>query len=273
MRPQRWLAGKIESPLEPPRRQRPRKLSPSLATPRSSRRTCRTRLKDQLPRHAPAPEITSAGSRAAQPHRSALPPSATPSNFPLSRTANGMLQDALGPPPADPETTAGAAQRRAGSPPAAAAHKAAAAQVPRLPAAASPAHQPCGASNRVRIGTSIQRGADPVDKPGRQQRMPAQLKEAVVNPHPINPQHLGKKPAKDLLLRRPRRRTTDRPELRRRQRPTVELAVRRQRQGIQNDKRSTGPCSPADSRKPAAKSNESTEHFRPPQRHSPPDAR
>ena len=44
----------------------------------------------------------------------------------------------------------------------------------------------------------------PADQPRRQQRVAAQLKEVVVDPDPLNPQHLRKQRAQDLLLRRAR---------------------------------------------------------------------
>ena len=45
----------------------------------------------------------------------------------------------------------------------------------------------------------------PADQPRRQQRVAAKLEEVVVDADPRNPQHLGKQPAQDLLLRRARR--------------------------------------------------------------------
>ena len=51
----------------------------------------------------------------------------------------------------------------------------------------------------------IQRRPDPADQPHRQQRVPAQLEEVVVEPDPLEPQHLGKQRTQDRLLRRPRR--------------------------------------------------------------------
>ena len=40
---------------------------------------------------------------------------------------------------------------------------------------------------------------DPADQPHRQQRMPAQVKETVLGPDPLQAQHLGERPAQDLL--------------------------------------------------------------------------
>ena len=65
-----------------------------------------------------------------------------------------------------------------------------------------------------------------------------QRKEVVVDADPLKPQNLGKQPAQDLLLRRARSAAARRNlRLRRRQRATVQLAVRRQRQPIQNHQR------------------------------------
>src|SRR5262249_2563347 len=75
---------------------------------------------------------------------------------------------------------------------------------------------------------------DPADQPHRQQRVTAKLEEVLVNPDTIDPEHLRKQRAKQLLLRRPR--SPHHPaglSLRRRQRATVQLPVRRQRQTIQ----------------------------------------
>jgi hypothetical protein len=69
--------------------------------------------------------------------------------------------------------------------------------------------------------------------------MTPKLEEIVLDPHPRNPQHFRKQRAQDLLLRRargtPQRK---RMHLRRRQRATVELAIRRQRQCLQPHERS-----------------------------------
>ena len=46
--------------------------------------------------------------------------------------------------------------------------------------------------------------ADAADQPRRQQRMAAELEEVVVDADPLQPQHLGKQRAQDLLLRRAR---------------------------------------------------------------------
>ena len=67
---------------------------------------------------------------------------------------------------------------------------------------------------------------------------PPEREEVVVDADPLQPQHLGKQRAQDLLLRRARRRAAPSsasgpaPAA-----PAVELAVRRQRQPIQHHKR------------------------------------
>src|SRR5262245_26401559 len=83
---------------------------------------------------------------------------------------------------------------------------------------------------------NTKRRTHPADQTRRKQRMAPKRKEVVVNPNTPNPKHLRKQRAQNLLPRRPRRPTAHQPRhLRRRQCPTVELAVRRQRKTIQND--------------------------------------
>ena len=68
--------------------------------------------------------------------------------------------------------------------------------------------------------------------------MSAALEEVVVDADPLDAQHLGKQRTQDRLLRRPRRpMRMRRTKLRLRQRPAVELAVRRQRQPLQHHQR------------------------------------
>src|SRR5262245_8336081 len=85
---------------------------------------------------------------------------------------------------------------------------------------------------------NVQHRTQPADQPRRQQRVPAQLKEVVVDPDPLDTQDLGKQAAQNLLARRARR-TPHRATqiLRLRQRTAVELAVRCQRQRVQNHNR------------------------------------
>src|SRR5262249_36895872 len=97
-----------------------------------------------------------------------------------------------------------------------------------------PARQP---RNARRLKQRADRNLDPEarpyppDPPRRQQRMTPERKEVVVDADPGYPEHLGKQRTQHLLLRRARRAIarSRRPQLRRRQRRTVELAVRRQR--------------------------------------------
>ena len=68
--------------------------------------------------------------------------------------------------------------------------------------------------------------------------MATKREEVVVDPHTLQPKHLRKQTAQDLLLRRARRPPHRAHRLlRRRQRATVELAVGRQRKPIQHHKR------------------------------------
>jgi hypothetical protein len=77
--------------------------------------------------------------------------------------------------------------------------------------------------------------------------MSAALEEVVVDPDPLDAEHLGKQRAQDRLLRRPRRPL----RMRRTQSsgsgsaPAVELAVWRQRQPLQHHQSLRAPCSPA----------------------------
>src|SRR3954467_3834551 len=84
----------------------------------------------------------------------------------------------------------------------------------------------------------IQRRADAADQTRRQQRMATKREEVVVDPHTLQPKHLRKQTAQDLLLRRARPPPHRAHRLlRRRQRATVELAVGRQRKPIQHHQR------------------------------------
>ena len=47
----------------------------------------------------------------------------------------------------------------------------------------------------------VERGPDPGDQPHRQDAVPAQVEEPVIDPGPVNPQHVGEDAAQDLLLR------------------------------------------------------------------------
>ena len=67
--------------------------------------------------------------------------------------------------------------------------------------------------------------------------MAAEREEVVVDPDALEPQHLRKQRAQHLLARRARTAHDRRGELGHRQRTPIELAVRRQRQSLQHDKR------------------------------------
>ena len=85
---------------------------------------------------------------------------------------------------------------------------------------------------------NIQRRTDAADQTRRQQRMTPEREEVVVDPHTLQPKHLRKQGAQDLLLRRARYPPhRSHRLLRRRQRTTVKLAVGRQRKPIQHHKR------------------------------------
>src|SRR5262245_3456713 len=75
--------------------------------------------------------------------------------------------------------------------------------------------------------TSLARSAHQLD---RDNAVATKREEIVVNPNPLNPQHLRKQPAQNLLTRRARQPQTAPPNRRRRQRCAVKLPVRRQRQ-------------------------------------------
>src|SRR6266540_3176399 len=111
----------------------------------------------------------------------------------------------------------------------------------RLAALAQPGRKP---RNRARLKQAADRylnikaRPNPADQPRRKQRVPAQRKKVILNPNSLDPQHLRKQPAQNLLLRRARQTTpTPPPILRRRQRAAVQLPVRRQRKTIKlNDR-------------------------------------
>jgi hypothetical protein len=69
----------------------------------------------------------------------------------------------------------------------------------------------------------------PADQTRRKKRVTPKREEVILDPNPLNPQHLRKQPAQDLLARRARRPKTTPTYRRRRQRCTVKLPVRRQR--------------------------------------------
>src|SRR6266478_8338245 len=84
---------------------------------------------------------------------------------------------------------------------------------------------------------NIKARTDAADQTRRQQRMPAKRKEVVVNPDTLQTQYLGKQRAQQLLSRIARQTQNPSTNLRRRQRPAVQLPVRCQRQTIQKHDR------------------------------------
>ncbi|GCB53352.1 hypothetical protein SNL152K_10709 [Streptomyces sp. NL15-2K] len=80
-----------------------------------------------------------------------------------------------------------------------------------------------------------QHHTNPRHQPHRQQRMPTEVEEAVVNPHRLQPQHLGERRAQDLFLRRGRASTATGDVLRCGQGTPVQLPVGGQRQFRQRD--------------------------------------
>ncbi len=79
---------------------------------------------------------------------------------------------------------------------------------------------------------------DTADQTGGQQRVPAQLEEAVVDPDRRHPEELGEQPGEDLLLWRPGQPPDGRrPEVGCRKRLAVHLAVGRERDRVQHHER------------------------------------
>ncbi len=86
---------------------------------------------------------------------------------------------------------------------------------------------------------------------------PPSSKKSSVDAHPLQAQHLRPDPRHHLLRRRARRHVALRrsaAQLRRRQRPAVQLAVARQRQPVQRHERAPAPCTPAASRRRCSRS-------------------
>src|SRR5215467_1972080 len=81
---------------------------------------------------------------------------------------------------------------------------------------------------------NIKARTDAADQTRRQQRMAPKRKEVILNPNSLQSQYLGKQTAQQLLTRTARQTHNPSPNLRRRQPAAVKLAVRRQRQTIQN---------------------------------------
>src|SRR6266446_1697111 len=237
MRPHRKLMRKVK-PTPPRRRQRPRQFP--LAHPQNlHNRPRRTPLHNQLPRHP-------------QPLRKQRPQALVPLNhIPQRRTQRPTVQipfqpnrqrDHIGRPAAPlqavqkPQPTLPIRQRdlrrtpfnrNNPAPPRL--------RLPQPPPQRLPARRLKQKADRY---LHLQRRTHPADQTHRQQRVPPQRKKTLVDPNPLHPQYLGKQPAQNLLLRRARRSpNTPSRHLRRRQRPTVQLAVRRQRKTIQHHNR------------------------------------
>src|SRR5262245_48309687 len=98
-------------------------------------------------------------------------------------------------------------------------------------------------SHRRRFKQAADRNLDskprpqPADQTRRQKRVTPKRKKVILDPNPLNPQHLRKQPAQNLLTRRARQPQTTPANRRRRQRSTVKLPVRRQRKMSKLDKR------------------------------------
>src|ERR1700745_3046211 len=85
---------------------------------------------------------------------------------------------------------------------------------------------------------NIKARTDAADQARRQQRMPTKRKEIILNPDTLQSQDLGKQGAQQLLAWIARQAQNRSPQLRRRQRPAVQLPVRSQRKTIKkNDRR------------------------------------
>src|SRR6516165_8217929 len=84
---------------------------------------------------------------------------------------------------------------------------------------------------------NIKTRTDAADQTRRQQRMATKRKEIIVDPNTLQTQYLGKQRAQQLLTRIARKSHHPSTNLRRRQRPAVQLPIRRQRKTIQNNDR------------------------------------
>ncbi|RPK36231.1 hypothetical protein EES39_32280 [Streptomyces sp. ADI92-24] len=113
--------------------------------------------------------------------------------------------------------------------------------LPRGSGAVQPGRQSGGGrrpEQRAQLQFDPQGRPEPRDQPGGEQGVPAQLEEVLVDPDSGETQHLCEHLAQDLLLRRARRPAAGgRARIRRGQRRPVELAVRRQRQRVEQHER------------------------------------
>ena len=204
LRPQRQLARQIEAACRPQRRAPPARSAvvdrddlqrgPRLRRPAGSAAAA--------PRAGPGTRC--AGSRAAPPDRPAPPPARARSSAPVSRTASGIVIGARCgalQPLQEPQPPLRIGQRDLGRPRlrAQAAARSAALRVDSRRRQRRHARRLEQAADR---DLDIEHGADPADQPRRQQRVPAELEEVVVDADPRQPQHLGEQLAQDRLLRR-----------------------------------------------------------------------
>src|SRR5262245_60940585 len=227
MRTQRNLARKIKPNT---RRSRQRSRSLSLAHRRCQQlNTSRTRRQNLLPRHSPTLRedraqalvpLDNVPQRSLQRHTVQLPPQPNRQRDRVRRAPS--LQTIQKPQPAlrirqrNLRRTGLRTKRRSNR-----------STIPKPP------HQ-------SRYRRSLEQAADrhlnsqrrphTADQTRRKQRMAPKRKEVVVDPNTRNTQNLRKQRAQNLLLRRARQAASLRdPHLRRRQRATVQLPVRRQR--------------------------------------------
>src|SRR6185437_13831093 len=77
----------------------------------------------------------------------------------------------------------------------------------------------------------------PTHQLNRNNTVPTQSEKVIINTHPRKTQHLREHLTHHLLLRSPRPPTNPSLKLRRRQRPPIQLPIRRQRQTIHHHKR------------------------------------
>ncbi len=97
---------------------------------------------------------------------------------------------------------------------------------PSLLPIAPPAAPPSAPQTPPAPDLGIQGGVDRRDQTHRRQRVPTEIEERIIDPDPIQPEHLGIDPGQDLLDRCRRRPIVTRTGiLRGRQRPLVEFAV------------------------------------------------
>ena len=221
------------APKAPSRTAAPdRNRAPAASTPSASRR-------HRQPPPPPPAASQQPQRRVTVQHRSAAHPQRAPRPAPAGTRSNtAWWNRSIGPPRSASQRMIGVA----GKPPTAAS------AARRRPQTRALSRQPPRHRRKPRNRLMLKHRTRRQHQPGpprpahqldRNNAVAAQRKEVVVEPDPLKPQHLRKQPAQDLLLRRARDPAPRRNQsLRRRQRTTVELAVRRQRQTIQHHDRS-----------------------------------